>query len=151
MITDSLQHIETYSSVNSGLKLAAQFLETHDCKALAPGKYEIDGERVYALVQHYQTKPKENGLWEAHRTYLDVQYMAEGSEMLGYVPINQTEVTHPYEEAEDYALFAASGDFFTLREGHFALFAPHDVHMPGIRHETGQSVKKIVIKVLIEP
>lgn len=151
MITDSLPHIGQYSSVSSRLKLAAQFLETHDCKALEPGKYEIDGDRVYALVQHYETKPKEKGLWEAHRQYLDVQYMAEGSEMLGYIPIDRTEVTHPYDKDGDYALFAASGDFFTLREGHFALFAPHDVHMPCIQLETAQSVKKIVIKVLIEP
>lgn len=151
MITDSLSHIGQYSSVSSRLKLAAQFLETRNCKALEPGKYEIDGDRVYALVQHYETKPQEKGLWEAHRQYLDVQYMAEGSEKLGYIPIGQAEVTRPYEQEGDYALFAASGDFFTLREGHFALFAPHDVHMPAIQVETAQSVKKIVIKVLIEP
>ncbi|MDF2721365.1 MAG: uncharacterized protein K0Q59_1040 [Paenibacillus sp.] len=151
MITDSLPHIGHYSSVSSRLKLAAQFLETHDCKALEPGKYEIDGDRVYALVQHYETKPREKGGWEAHRLYLDVQFMAEGSEMLGYIPIAQTEVTRPYDIAGDYALFAAAGDFFTLREGHFALFAPHDVHMPGVQVDTAQSVKKIVIKVLIEP
>ncbi|MEF3302180.1 YhcH/YjgK/YiaL family protein [Paenibacillus sp. GYB003] len=151
MITDTLANIGQYASVSPRLKLAAQFLETRNCRALEPGKYEIDGERVYALVQHYDTKPQEKGLWEAHRQYLDVQYMAEGSERLGYVPIGQTEVTHPYDETGDYALFAASGDFFTLREGHFALFAPHDVHMPGIRLETARAVKKIVIKVLIEP
>lgn len=151
MITDSLLHIGQYSSVSSRLKLAAQFLDTRNCQTLEPGKYEIDGDRVYALVQHYETKPREKGLWEAHRQYLDVQYMAEGSERLGYVPIGQTEVARPYESDGDYALFAASGDFFTLREGHFAMFAPHDVHMPGIQLETAQPVKKVVIKVLIGP
>lgn len=150
MITDTLANIGQYASVNSRIKLAAQFLETGNCRGLAPGKYEIDGERVYALVQHYDTKPQEKGLWEAHRQYLDVQYMAEGSERLGYVPIGQTETTHPYDEAGDFALFAAAGDFFTLREGHFAMFAPQDVHMPGIQHEAAQAVKKIVIKVLID-
>lgn len=149
MITDSLRHIGQYASVHSRLKLAAQFLATRDCKMLEPGKYEIDGDQVYALVQHYETKPKEQGLWEAHRQYLDVQYMAEGSETLGYVPIDRTEVTRPYDKDGDYALFSASGDFFTLHEGYFALFSPHDVHMPGIRLETAQPVKKIVIKVMI--
>ncbi|MBD2864598.1 MULTISPECIES: YhcH/YjgK/YiaL family protein [Paenibacillus] len=149
MITDSLQHIRQYSSVSPRLERAALFLETHDCKALEPGKYEIDGDHVYALVQHYETKPREKGLWEAHRQYLDVQYMAEGCEALGYVPIDRTEVTRPYDRDGDYALFSASGDFFTLREGHFAVFAPHDVHMPAIQLEAAQAVKKIVIKVLI--
>ncbi len=149
MITDSLSHIGQYSSVSARLKLAAQFLETNQGKDLQPGKYPIEGDNVYALVQHYETKPKEKGLWEAHRQYIDVQYMAEGSERLGYIPIDQAEETRPYDRDGDYALFSASGDFFTLREGHFALFAPHDVHMPSIQLETVQSVKKILVKVLI--
>jgi len=37
----------------------------------------------------YQTKPREQGIWEAHRKYIDVQYMIQGSELMGWASIGQ--------------------------------------------------------------
>lgn len=149
MITDSLQNINQYAGYHHRLEQAIQFLSNPDCKALEPGKYEIDGDNVFALVQHYETKPMEKGFWEAHQRYLDVQYMAEGDESFGYSPIERASVTRPYDADVDYALFEAKGDFITLKEGYFIIAAPQDVHMPCMAVGTPQPVKKIVVKVKI--
>ncbi|TNJ67562.1 DUF386 domain-containing protein [Paenibacillus hemerocallicola] len=151
LIIDTVANLGQYAGVHPRFKQAIEFLNTHDVKQLEPGKYEIDGSHLFALVQHYETKQKEQSIWEAHRKYFDIQIVAEGEETLGHSPIGLTEVTTAYKEESDYALFSAdSGNFFTLKEGHFAFFAPQDVHMPCVAVDGKPGpVKKIVIKVEI--
>ncbi|MGI2294509.1 YhcH/YjgK/YiaL family protein [Paenibacillus sp. GXUN7292] len=149
MIRDALQNFKLYTGFHPRLEQAAQFITNEEWKTLEPGKYEIDGDNIFALVQHYETKPREQGLWEAHERYMDIQFMAEGEESFGYAPIGQAVVTQPYDTDSDYALYDAAGDFFILRQGHFILAAPQDVHMPCLAVDTPQPVKKIVIKVKV--
>jgi beta-galactosidase beta subunit len=40
------------------------------------------------LVQEYITKPLEQGLWEAHRNYIDFQYMFSGQERMGFANLS---------------------------------------------------------------
>lgn len=42
------------------------------------GRHEIDGDRVFALVQNYTTNPIEGALYEAHRRYSDIQFVFSG-------------------------------------------------------------------------
>ncbi|MEF3303129.1 YhcH/YjgK/YiaL family protein [Paenibacillus sp. GYB003] len=148
MILDSVANLGRYAGVHPRIKQAVEFLNAHDLKQLAPGKYDIDGDRLFALVQHYDTKPKADGVWEAHRKYADIQIVAEGAETMGHAPIGQAKETTAYKNDADYALFAAEGHFFTLSEGYFAFFAPQDVHMPCVAvNDAPAPVKKIVVKV----
>lgn len=149
MILDSISNLEKYAAIHPGFEQAIQFLNENDLNALELGKHEIDGSRLYAMVQEYETKPQEQGLWEAHRRYYDIQCLIAGEERIGVAPIGRAEVTTPYKDDSDYALFATDGDFFTLREGSFAFFAPQDVHMPGIASGNPGKARKIVIKVEI--
>ena len=55
-------------------------------EALATGTYEIDGKQVYALVQEYQSKRPADGKWEAHRKYIDLQYVVRGRNEWGSRP-----------------------------------------------------------------
>jgi len=149
MIRDTLQNFKLYTGFHPRLEQAAQFIANEEWKTLAPGKYEIDGDNIFAIVQQYETKPREQGFWEAHERYMDIQFVAEGEENFGYAPIGEAVVTRPYDSDSDYAIFDATGDFFLLKEGHFILAAPQDVHMPGMAIDTPQPVKKIVIKVKV--
>ena len=65
---------------------ALAFLRRDDLGAMAAGTYELDGRRLYALVQDYQTKPAGDGKWEAHRRYIDLQYVVYGCEQFGCAP-----------------------------------------------------------------
>lgn len=149
LILDSIANLGQYAGVHPRFKQAIEFLNSHELNRLEPGKYEIDGSHLFALVQHYETKQKEASVWEAHRNYCDIQIVVEGEETLGHAPIEHAEVTTPYKEESDYALFSTDkGNFFTLQQGYFAFFAPQDVHMPCVAvNGVSAPVKKIVIKV----
>ncbi len=118
-----------------------------DFTAMENGRYEINGDNVFALVQRYNSKPRDQGVWEAHRRYIDVQYIASGIESMGYAHIGNLKETQDYSAEKDVLLLDGQGDYFTARHDCFAVFYPEDAHMPGLAHENPTPVLKVVVKV----
>jgi YhcH/YjgK/YiaL family protein len=141
------------STANSGLirRLQAGFayLQETDLEAAAAGTVEIDGDRVFAMHQEYNTKPRAQGFWESHRKYIDIQYVVSGTEHMGYANISQL-TPGPYDESKDLIVHEGSGSFVVLPAGMFTLLFPEDAHMPQIAVENPHPVKKVVIKVAVE-
>ncbi len=149
MIIDTLKNASLYYPFAPRIAAGLKYLEKTDFSRLEPGKYEIDGTKLFALVQRYESKPRENGKWEAHRKYIDIQYIAQGIEGMGYANIDGLTVTQPYSDKDDCLLFEGKGDILTAAAGTFILFAPQDAHMPGLALTTPQPVTKVVVKVLM--
>jgi biofilm protein TabA len=112
------------------------------------GKYTIDGENLFAMVQQYNTKPKEQGFWEAHRRYIDLQAVIQGAEKIGYANLSQL-TKGDYDSNKDFLPLFGEGDFVTLHPGYFVILMPEDAHMPGIVIDIPIPVKKIVIKIAV--
>ncbi len=151
MIIDLLNHAPLYLGVHKRLSVAFDYLRKTDLDRIEPGTQEIDARRVYVMAQQYETKPMEKGRWEAHRKYIDVQYVHRGVELFGYASLRDLKAG-PYDEAKDFLSLQAEGkgDFFRLGEGTFVILFPQDGHMPGMAISTPQAVKKFVVKVAIE-
>lgn len=149
MIIDCIQNVALYRGVDKRIQMALEYLAGKDFSGMAPGRYDLDGDNVFALVQQYETRPREKGLWEAHQRYIDVQFVASGVETMGYAPIRECTVTQPYSVEKDCALFSAKGDFLTARAGTFLVFFPGDVHMPCLSYESAVQVRKVVVKVKV--
>ncbi|MBM7556867.1 YhcH/YjgK/YiaL family protein [Halanaerobacter jeridensis] len=148
MITDSLSNASCYYEINERLEKAFEFLEENDFSKWKDGKYEIDNDDIFAIVDSYQTKPQEEGVWEAHREYIDIQYISEGTELIGYSNIDTMNLNE-YDKNNDFLTFEGAGDFFRVKPGNFVVFMPQDVHMPAININDSQNVKKVIIKVKI--
>lgn len=149
MIIDSIQNRARYERLGTGIAKALEYLARTDVSKVATGRYDLDGDNVYALVQRYDTKPREKGVWEAHRRYIDVQFVASGVESMGYAPIGSLTVTQPYAADKDCVLLAGTGDFVTAAAGTFVVFFPEDAHMPCLACVASQAVCKVVVKVAV--
>ena len=86
MIVDALANAGRYRPLHPRLAAAFDYLAAFD-PAKPDGKYPIDGDAVYALVQSYATRPAAEKKWESHRRYLDVQYVVSGRERITVAPI----------------------------------------------------------------
>jgi YhcH/YjgK/YiaL family protein len=152
MIFDHIDNAALYLGLSPNLAEGLHFLTGSDLSQFAPGKHEIPGKDFYILAQAYETKPLEKGVWEAHRKYIDIQYVLEGVEHVGCSPILQM-TSGTYDEGRDFISFTGSGDFLTLGTGYFAIFMPQDAHMPGLRVDDArpEAVKKVVLKVAVRP
>jgi biofilm protein TabA len=114
-----------------------------------PGRYELDGERLFAIVQQMDTG--ENLRFEAHARYLDVQYLISGEEKISFLPKNSpATLLEDLLEQKDLAFYQCeqTPTELVLHPGMFAVFAPGELHRPGIAVGASQPVKKIVVKML---
>ena len=149
MIADTLDQIYRYQTLSPRFPAAFEFLKKLPAD-IALGRHDIDGDNCYALVQTYSTKPMAQAKFEAHRKYIDIQYLQTGRESLLWSPLSAlTQVTQPYVEEKDVAFFATPPQVtpVNLRAGDFAIFFPEDGHAPGMECAGSTEVRKIVIKV----
>ena len=149
MIIDVLENADLYREINSKFHKAFNFLRNMDLLKLNIGKYEIEGTSIYAIVDNYFTRPKEEGLWEAHRRYIDIQFVVKNKEQMGYANLGQMKNYTEYDQEKDILFFKGTDSYFIIPAGTFIILTPQDVHMPGIAIEKPEAVKKIVLKILI--
>jgi len=149
MIVDALDNVDLYSTIHPLMPRAIEFLRRPDLAKLPAGRYPIDGEKVFAFVCDNQTRLADEGKWEAHRKFWDVQYVVQGRERMGYARLNGTSVKEPYNPETDLVFFKTSGDFFNVRQGMFAVFTLQDVHMPGLAVEKPEAVRKVIVKIAV--
>jgi biofilm protein TabA len=150
MILDEFKHADFYLGVHPLMKPAFDYLRKTDLSNIESGKYEIDGEKMLLLAQQYITKPREQGQWEAHRRYIDIQYVYRGIEWFGWANLGRLH-GGAYDAKRDFwALEGKGGDFFMFGEGSFTVLGPQDAHMPGISISGPQPVKKFVVKIVID-
>ena len=148
MIVDRLKNAALYGS-GGKLARALDWLASADLTKLQPGRVEIDGAELYALAQTYQTRLRENRQFEAHRRYIDVQYVAEGTEQMAYAHLSALKSAVPYDAEKDIEWLDGEGSFIVVPAGAFAVFFPEDAHIPGVAIGKPAGVRKVVVKVRV--
>lgn len=149
MILDTLDNKEKYYSLHKNFKEAFEFLEKSLVNSLEIGKHEINGDELFASVQAYETS--KDGSWEAHRSYIDIQFIVNGQEVIEWANL---------EEASDDAVYYADNDFLDcgavsngtackLKKGFFMILWPEDLHKPKCVYDNECAVDKIVVKILL--
>jgi biofilm protein TabA len=151
MILDTLENSAHYECLSPHFAKAFAFLRTVD-GTQALGRHEIDGDEIFALVQRYETKPLASALFEAHRRYIDVQFVHTGRETILWAPLAaMREETMGYDPAKEAALFKLVLEATPLQlcAGYFAVLFPEDAHAPCVVWGEAGEVFKVVVKVAV--
>ncbi|MBI5034766.1 MAG: YhcH/YjgK/YiaL family protein [Chloroflexi bacterium] len=153
MIITDLEHAHEQIAPTPSFEKALAFLRRNDLATLPDGNIEIDGKRVFAMVQSYETFASDAPFkFEAHRAYIDIQYIVAGAESIGWTPTECIAFNTPYDSTNDIHFGVAPTESMmtvSLQQGQLAVFYPSDGHAP--RHSFGavMPVKKIVVKVAV--
>ncbi len=151
MIIDSLENADKYVMLHPGFKKGIDFLRSNAVHDLPLGKHEIEGSRLFAIIQEYDTLDIATEKMEAHRKYIDIQYVVEGCEHVGHDILTNQPMHMEYSEKEDYLLVASEPAFFTKFDaGMFMIFFPTDLHAPCLNPGRVERVKKVVVKVAVD-
>ena len=148
MILDSINHASKYNGLSESLDKALYFISNTNLQSLDVGKYHIDSDDLFYIVDEYKTKPSDEGKLEAHKKYIDIHIVISGSELIGHVLLSNQKISRGYDVDNDYALYEGHCSFVKLVPGSFVIIYPNDLHMPGV-DENMVDVKKLVIKVSI--
>lgn len=149
MITDVLQNAWLYEGLNDKFKKAFNYLRSTDFSTLEKGKYQIEGEEIFAIVNEFETKDKSECEIEAHKKHIDIQYIVKGTEMFGYTPYTGQKPFVDYDATKDVAFYKDYVSYLRLEAGMFIIFYPTDLHQPEVREFEPVTVKKVVIKIKI--
>ena len=150
MIVADLKHLGHQVAMTPLLKQAIDFLLLRDLTGLPDGRVDIDGERVFAIVQCYETVRTDAPQFEYHKKYIDVQFVVSGREIIGWTPAERIAVTAPYEAEKDIAFGTVpQGEWspVLVTAGQAAVFWPEDGHAPRLAADASSTVRKIVVKV----
>jgi YhcH/YjgK/YiaL family protein len=153
MIVTRLDRIEEQARMTPALGKAAAFLRRPDIASLPDGRVEIDGDRVFALPQRYETVVMDPPRFEYHRRYIDIQFIVTGEEVIGWAPAGRVQVTEAYDPAKDIAFGTVPAGQVTavhLTAGELAVLYPDDGHAPRLAAGAPSPVFKIVVKVAVE-
>ncbi len=152
MIVTDLEHAGKQLPSSPAFRKALAFLRRGDLAALPDGRYEIDGERVFAMAQRYETLAQAEPRFEAHRKYIDVQFMAAGSEVIGWAHVSALAVTEVYDAEKDVCFGPVKTGLWTpvrLGAGQLAVLYPEDAHAPRLAAGLPAPVVKVVVKVAV--
>lgn len=125
------------------------FLKENDLSKLEIRRYDIVGDNVFATSSEYLSKNEEDVRYEAHRKYIDIQYVINGKELIGHTSMNmKKDILVPYDETKDV-------EFMTVMQGtaslatpaNFFIFFPEDIHRPSMKDGESSQVKKVVVKI----
>lgn len=141
------QFYEQYHKRPDLWKAAFKYLE-NDLMLIETGKYQLNGDEVVAIVSEYRTRKAEDAKWESHRKFIDLQYLIDGEEKMGLLPLETAKLASGYQEDKDVILFGEQdGEYYVANPDIFFLFFPGDVHRPCIRIGESKPVRKLVIKI----
>lgn len=150
MVYDKIDNYALYAGISEGIRLGLEFLSKADA-GLECGVHEISPS-VKAIVSEYESKAVNENGYEAHRAYIDIQYLLSGKETICSLPLEYLKETKPYSAEKDAAFYeecGVVGQRMTVGNGYFAIYFPQDGHMPGLSLNGAEKVKKVVVKVIV--
>jgi YhcH/YjgK/YiaL family protein len=152
MIVTDLRHIDHQVAMTPALQKAFDFLRGHNIYNLLDGKVEIDSDRVFAIVQRYETLTTDAPKFEFHRKYIDIQYIVSGEEVIGWMPVERMTITEAYDPDKDICFGTVTQRKWTpvhLQAAQLAVIYPEDGHAPKLASRAPSSVVKIEVKVAV--
>ncbi len=149
VILDHLSRFERCLCVHPGFRAGFEFLRRPDLKQLPPGRHELDGRRLFAMMGTDQGRGREKSLLEFHRKHIDIQYLVAGVDLIGWRPTELCErLATPYDAEKDIGFFYDRPEtWLEVPAGYFAILFPEDAHAP---LATIGNVHKVVIKVAVD-
>lgn len=146
---DNVEFAKQYKLNKAYWDKAFAYLANTNLETIAPGKYPIDGENVFATVTEGPTKDIDKTGWEAHHKYLDLHLVIRGKERVGVMNPATAKVPNKYDDAKDVENYDINtkGDYYTEDPSTLYIFFPQNSHRPGIHVDGYDQIKKIVIKI----
>lgn len=143
--TDAL----TYRGIHPNLDLALEHITQKFLDSVGHEKVQLKGDDVYATRFTYETVPEEESFFEAHRKFLDIHIMVDGSEGVEIAPPEELEEFNRVEANDFYAYRGPASYRLVLSPGDFLVVFPNDAHRIKMRLDAAETVTKVVFKVRI--
>lgn len=146
MIVCPWKDLGRYAPIIPGLEEAMNVVA--GLTTMEPATYPLSGGGK-VMVQQGTTKSNVGMEIEAHRNFLDIQYIVKGQETVGWAPLETLTPSGEYNPAKDKGMYTGHCDYMVIGEGYCYVVYPEDGHMPGVHLDTPSEYQKIVVKLAV--
>lgn len=148
MIFDTLANADRYAGLNPLFSAAFAFLRDTDLKALAPGRYPIQGDALIAIVEATTGRSRDDAKLECHRKYIDIQLVLDGLDEMGWKALGDCrEPVADYSTEKDVRFFKdAPASWIATPPGAYCIFFPEDAHAPLVG---AGAIRKVILKIAV--
>lgn len=148
MILSSLSDADRYRDWHPLFAQAFEFLRNTDLVALAPGRHAVEGEDIFAIVEHCRGRTRAQARLESHRRYIDIQLVLEGVDEMGWKPLAQcTQPLGEFDAGRDICFYDdVPSSWVATPAGAFCIFFPDDAHAPLV---SAGMIRKLVMKIAV--
>lgn len=149
LIIDKVVNIANYTGISDHLDKAINYIQATNLSGLAPGRHEIDGDDIFAVVLTVQTRSRQNCKWESHKHYIEIPVVLDGHELMIGQHVADLGNIRAYDADMDNIAYEDNGQgtIINMAPDIFAIFFPNDAHMPCVMVHNPESVKKVIVKV----
>ena len=148
MIFDTLKNVDNYKGLGR-VYTALKYLAETDFTKIDLGRYELQGDDIFYMVQSYDTDPDKT-ISEGHKKYIDIQFMVEGEEIIGVADIDDEKELTEAKEENDVWFYNCKTEPLTLSAGKYMVLYPNDLHCPGVATKgKAMTCRKVVVKVKV--
>ena len=149
MITGNINEADKYYCVNPHFKEAFEALKSFTSDLCENYKSENITINVSKKITSDLSKDGKPRASEAHRKYIDIHYIIDGTEAIGYANIKDLKSITEYNIDGDYQLFGGKVSKIRLNKGDFCITFPEDAHIPFMNAEKETKVKRCVVKIAL--
>ncbi|PAE09278.1 hypothetical protein CHI12_03030 [Terribacillus saccharophilus] len=146
VIFDLIENLVEYNSLNP--KIGNGLKKFNEIEIDYNKRFEFDGG--YLFFQEGTTTHIDEGTFEAHKKYIDIQIVLDGSEYVAWAPIDQLEVDVAYNVEKDVVRLNGNPETtMKINKGMAYICLPHDGHKALKYIDKATNYKKAVIKIEI--
>ncbi len=149
MILSALSQSPRYATLHPLFPRVFDYLRNTDLYALAPGRYPVVGEELFAIVEQVPGRTREMARLECHRRYIDIQLVLDGIDEMGWKPLADCHnPVSDYSVEKDIRFFHdAPASWIAVPPEHFCIFFPEDAHAPLV---SDGHIRKVIFKIAVE-
>ena len=153
MIITTRKSLSRYKSMGVNMKKAIEYIDAFNGADLEPGRFDVEGDDVYAVIQCYNTKQYDEGMFETHDCYIDIQIILEGEELMYTAQREDMSDATPYIPEKDKNNYGDNKEAMCthMKPGTVMVFYPEDAHKACIQAGSQPvAVKKLLLKVRLD-
>lgn len=148
MIVTTVDKLTQYKEIPYAQDIV-DFLTEFQKSDMAPGRYDIHGDDLFAAVSRYDTEPNVDRQFENHKKYIDLQIVLDGKEEIHWADTSTlTMVSEEFSKGGDIAFYVGESMGYVLLGGNqCVILFEEDAHMPNVLHNKSENVLKVVFKI----
>lgn len=150
LLSDAAKH---QSVLPAAIARAIDALQKLDLSAMDVGRYELEGDQLFYMIQEVETRRLGDSRSEAHRRHADIQIPLSAAERYGFsLPQANLVPSEDRLETGDIAFYPAPANefFMDIEPGSYVVFLPGELHRPCLAIEQQGKLRKVVVKVHLD-